>query len=212
MAQATSRRCIYSALPMQVFMIHAIKLPLLNGLHLLLEKGHGISVRWESIKQIRLAFRNMGKLPEPTMENTWHPNTHNLILLRTWAFEKYPYLARFKNVINFAIIIHAFDPPWRWIMETTLRDALAMDWDSCFQGVRNLRTSRDDFACRCQINEARRGFIRRLFLVLIVLHFLPPWRWMVKAMLAKAKGMTWEDRMYGHSTMPNWPWWVEDAN
>ncbi len=211
MAQVTSRRCIYSALPMQVFMIHAIKTPLVSGFNVLFEKGVRVSVRRKAVGQIRFGFRHMGKLPEPTIENTWHPNTHNLILLRTWAFGKYPYLARFKNTVNFAIIIHAFDPPWRWMMETALRDALAMDWGNCPQGVQNLRTLRDAFARRCHINEARRGFIKRLFNILIVLHLLPPWRWMVKAMLMKAKEMTWEDRMYGHTSVPNWPWWVEDA-
>ncbi len=217
MAQATSKRCIYSALPMQVFMIHAIKNPLVSGLHILFEKGHKISIRRDALKQIRAAFHNMGKLPEPTMENTWHPNTHNLILLRTWAFGRYRFLTRFKNIVNFAIIIHAFDPPWRWMMETILRDALEMKWSGgiywgWWNDVRNLIALRDNFIRRANLSQDRVNFIRRFFLAMIILHIIcPPWRAIFKSTTVKVREMKWEDRMFGHNSVPNWEWWKEDA-
>jgi len=197
---------------MQVFMIHAIKTPLLESVRYLFAKR--IKGKLKAIKQLRFALKSMGKLPVPTTENTWHPNTHNLILLRIWAFEKYPILTWFKtvrNTINFAIIIHAFDPPWRWMIETVLRDALKMEWDSYRGGIRNLVSLRDNFACKFLLCDFRAIFIRRFFNALIILHIFPPWRRMIYELLKKAKEMKWEERTYGQPAIPNWTWRKDDS-
>lgn len=211
------RRCIYSALPMQVFMIHAIKKPLVEGIHIIFEKGMPMRRRAEGVRQIRQAIRNMGKLPEPTIENTWHPNTHNLILLRVWAFERYRWLGRTttRKLINFAIIIHAFDPPWRWMMESVLIDALKMEWTGgvywgWWKDTHNLILLRDQFFRRCYLSDARLGFVRRIMNCAIFLHAVfPPCRSMLKACLGKTRQMKWEPQMYGHGTVPQWGWWRE---
>ncbi len=216
--QATAKRCIYSALPMQVFMIHAIKKPLTDGLYLFFMRDMSLRRKRAALRWIFASLHNMGKLPEPTIENTWHPNTHNLILLRAWAFEKWHFLNHFKKIINFAIIIHAFDPPWRWIMETVLRDALKMRWSGqvywdWWRDVRNLIILRRDFLNRCHLNETRCGFVKYLFNTLLVLYILlPPVRLIFQAFLEKVKEMKWEDRMYGHKSAPNWDWWRESAS
>ena len=208
MVQANpQKRCIYFALPMQVFMIHAIKTPLLESVRYLFSRR--FKGKYKAIKQLRFAFRSMGKLPEPAIENTWHPNTHNLILIRIWAFERYPLLARFKvvrNAINFGIIIHSFDPPWRWMMETVLMDALKMEWGNYRSDIRNLKSLRDSFARSFFLCDFRAIFTRRLFNALIILHIFPPWRRMVISILKKVKEMKWEDLMYGHNAAPKWAW------
>ncbi len=108
-AISVKHRTIYSSLPLQVFMIHAIKKPLLTVAGLILNK-----------------------LPEPTKDNTWHPNSHNLIDIRD-AFFKHCILGgdreRFiKAVFNFVIILYDFDPPWRWMIDFVKDMALKMEW------------------------------------------------------------------------------------
>lgn len=211
MVQTDQKRCIYFALPMQVFMIHAIKTPLLEGVRYLFSRR--IKGKYKAFKQLCFAFKSMGKLPEPTIENTWHPNTHNLILLRIWAFEKYPSLAHFKivrNAINFSIIIHAFDPPWRWMIETVLMDALKMEWATWRGDTRNLISLRASFARKFLLCDFRTIFVRRFFNALIILHVFPPWRGLIRELLRKAGGMKWEDRTYGQLSHPNWAWRKED--
>ena len=215
MAQATSRRCIYSALPMQVFMIHAIKVPLADGFFILCQRR--LRQKREALKKIRMAFRNMGKLPEPTIENTWHPNTHNLILLRTWLFERYPILGRYsltRYPINFAIIIHAFDPPWRWIMESVGEEAARLEWTGWWHDIRNLIMLKRYFDLWCTLGPGRMNLINRGFDICIALYILcPPLRKLVKEIRQKAQAMKWEARTYGHERMPaSWNiWWGENC-
>ncbi len=92
------KRTIYSSLPMQLFMIEAIKAPLL-----------------------KVACLIASKLPEPTIENTWHPNSHRMIERRDEFFEHCflpePRRTFIRMAINFVIIIYDFDSPWRMMID-----------------------------------------------------------------------------------------------
>lgn len=103
------KKTIYSSLPMQVFMMHAIKKPLLEVARLILSK-----------------------LPEPTKENTWHPNSHNLIEIRDDFFE-HCFLGEdrrifIRTVFNFVIIIYDFDAPWRMMIDWCIEEWRKKDW------------------------------------------------------------------------------------
>ncbi len=215
MVQATSKKCIYSALPMQVFMIHAIKVPLADGFFILCQRR--LRQKREGLKKIAMAFRNMGKLPEPTIENTWHPNTHNMIHLRTWLFANYPILGQFnitRRAINFAIIIHAFDPPWRWIMESVGEEAGKLEWTGWQHDIRNMVALKRYFGYWCHLSKERMNLIKRSFDACVVLYILcPPFRKLIKAIRIKAQEMKWEGKTYGHEGMPaNWNAWWRDPN
>ncbi len=107
---SSKHRTIFSSLPMQIFMIHAIKKPLMVVAGLILDK-----------------------MPTPTKETTWHPNSHNLIDLRDDFFTHCVGLAEerlrvIRCVFNFVIILYDFDPPWRWMMDFVLEKALLKEW------------------------------------------------------------------------------------
>ena len=105
----SKRRTVYSSLPMQMFMSHAIKAPLL-----------------------KIAALIASKLPEPTKENTWHPNSHRLIEVRDWFFEhcliggdKEKFI---RIAFNFVIILYDFDPPWRDMMDSAREEFMKKTW------------------------------------------------------------------------------------
>ena len=119
---------IFSSLPMQVYMIHNIKKPILEGK--------------------KIALRNIDRLPEPTVENTWHPNTHNLLILRDWFFKHWfikflciiPFIKRFlTRSSKFIIILYDFDPPWRWIFDSVKDKALELESDRWGDNLSYLR-------------------------------------------------------------------------
>jgi len=198
---------------MQVFMIHAIKNPLTDGAYLLLQRR--LRQKREAFRKIAMAFRNMGKLPAPTIENTWHPNTHNLIHLRTWLFAIYPILGRYsvtRKLINFGIIIHAFDPPWRWIIESMGEEAGKLEWIGWRHDFDNLRMLKAYFGHWCHLSRERMNLINRGFDIFIIFYTLcPPFRKLVQTIRIKAQIMKWEGKTYGHEGMPsNWnAWWRE---
>lgn len=91
-------------------MIHAIKVPLL-----------------------KIAGLIASKLPEPTKENTWHPNSHNLIEIRDEFFKHCKLnderLQFIRVVFNFIIILYDFDPPWRWMIDSVKEEADKKKWE-----------------------------------------------------------------------------------
>ena len=146
-----NKNTIYSALPMQVYMIHAVKMPLIEGVNLFLDPEASKLQKVRALRLVYKAVKAMAKLPEPTVESVWHPNTLNIIALRDWFFE------------------------------------------------------------RCHLGFARLSFVRTLFNFVIILYdFDPPWRWMMDSLLAKAFGMGWKEKIYGHKETPNWAWWQDE--
>jgi hypothetical protein len=193
---------IYSSLPMQVYMIHAIKKPILESV------GKGtLRAKIQSFKTISIAFGNIDKLPEPTAENTWHPNSHNLLLLRAWFLKHWfirllclipPVKRLLHRITKGVIILYDFDPPWRWILDSVKDKALA-GYD--------LRSQRDYMIEHCRMQSERDVLIKVVFDFLIVLHFIPPWRQIINSALAQAKKMDWKPRGFEDSWQ--YGWWKE---
>jgi len=130
--QKPNKKTIFFSLPMQVFMIHNIKTPAMEAVETIFSPDKSKMDKLKATRQLWKVYQAMQKLPEPTLENTWHPNTHNLIRLRDWLFERC-FLGKLRmgfirKVMNFAIILYDFDPPWRWIFDNLKDEALKMEW------------------------------------------------------------------------------------
>ena len=105
------RHTVFASLPYQTFMVHAIKKPLLKLVTLFADK-----------------------FPEPTEENTWHPNSHRLIKGRDEFFKHCVGLApeRLKLLragINFVIVIYDYDPPYRMMIDWWAKQLKIENWD-----------------------------------------------------------------------------------
>ncbi len=110
------QRGIYGQLPYQVFMIHAIKAPMLESIAALLSPESGNGNKLKALIALRKVIKNLDKFPEPTIENTWHPNSHRLIELRDEFFERYrrfPFRHLIQKGVKFGIIIYDYDRPYR---------------------------------------------------------------------------------------------------
>jgi len=121
----TDDKTIYLTPPMQLFMMHGIKEPLLEGVQTLTSQAGNLE-KLRALRKIHKAVSNMGKLPEPTIEEgpggTWHPNSHKLIMIRDKFFRHCfldPIRLGFvRSILNFLIILYDFDPPWRWMFDS----------------------------------------------------------------------------------------------
>lgn len=123
---------IYSSIPMQLFMIHSIKKPILDGVRTIFNPKASKIDKLRASRKLWKAIQLISKMPEPTVENTWHPNTHNLIRLRDWFFTRCSLDSQrtglIKRLMDFVIILYDFDPPWRWIFDSLREEALQMEW------------------------------------------------------------------------------------
>lgn len=123
---------VYYGLPMQLYMNTAIKYPMLKALGIVFDDKASRVNRLKALKKLWDAFVALKGLPEPTKENTWHPNTYNLIDLRDWICHcchlNSDRMNFIRRVMNFVIILYDFDPPWRWIMDSVKDKAFSMEW------------------------------------------------------------------------------------
>lgn len=108
--QQKKRMTIFASLPYQTFMVHALKAPLVKLINLFVDK-----------------------FPEPTKENTWHPNSHRLIEIRD-EFFKHCFLHESKLKIlragiNFAIVIYDYDPPYRMMIDWWAKQLKIQNWN-----------------------------------------------------------------------------------
>ncbi len=130
--QLLPQRTVYFSLAMQLYMTETIKKPLLHAIGVLFSKDSSRIQKAKALKILWDVFEAMKGLPEPTKENTWHPNSHNLIDLRDWLFEHCNLnllrMGLIRRVINFVIILIDFDPPWRWIFDSLREKAMKMEW------------------------------------------------------------------------------------
>ena len=117
------QRTIYFTFPMQSVISLSIKA--------LISKAFRVN-RFKAIWYLWKAYRRLIYLPEPTLENTWHPNTHNLIQARDWLLKNCGLSDNRKSIIrtliNFVIILYDFDSPWRWIIDSLREKMLEMEW------------------------------------------------------------------------------------
>ncbi len=129
----TDEKTIYLTPPMQIFILRSIKAPLLEGVQTITSPTASKLDKLRALRKIHTAVSNMGKLPEPTKENTWHPNSRKLIEIRD-RFFKHCFLDAIRlgftrSIINFVIILYDFDPPWRWMFDSVKVWAFEMEWE-----------------------------------------------------------------------------------
>ncbi len=126
------QKTVYYSAPMQIYMSVAIKGPALQAITVLFSPKAGKLDKIKAGKMLWDAFEATKGLPEPTKENTWHPNTHNLIDLRDWLWARCrlaPIRMGFiRRLMNFVIILYDFDPPWRWIFDSVREEAMRLEW------------------------------------------------------------------------------------
>jgi len=119
---------------MQMYMNTVIKKPALEAVQVIFSDEASRIKKIKAAKTLWDVFQSLQGLPEPTKENTWHPNAHNLIDLREWMFKRCFLgslrMVFIRRVINFIIILYDFDPPWRWIFDSVKDEALKMKWES----------------------------------------------------------------------------------
>jgi len=79
------------------------------------------------------AYKALSCLPEPTLENTSHPNIRNLIQARDWLLENCNLSEDrrtfIRRIINFGIIIYDYDSPWRWIIDSLREKLMEKTWE-----------------------------------------------------------------------------------
>lgn len=163
---------IYGQLPYQQFIIDDIKAPLLEGLWRL------------SPRLIATAFRNIDKLPEPCLGNTWHPNSHRLIALRDRLYKKFLILRLMHFIrtgMNFLIIVYDYDHPYRDMVD------FCIDMLRAGKSPGQIKT---EFFKHCHLSRDRMRLLRTAFDLVIAFQWLPPLRFGLREL--KTSG--WEPR------------------
>ncbi len=128
----------YYAGAMQFYMTNEIKSPVIVAVGTLFDHDSNKLQKLKALAKLLKALKAMVGLPEPQCKDPdapgycWHPNAQNLIDLRDWLFERLHLDAMrmnlIKRVMNFVIILFAFDTPWRWIFDSLKDEALKMEW------------------------------------------------------------------------------------
>jgi len=111
---------VFGSLPVQVFIVHAIKAPLCKILRRVLDGPIGLVELIRILLELRrIRDRILLKLPEPVKDNTCYPNTHILIDVFGEFFERLQLPSRgkeLKAICKSIEIIYEFDPPYRFLI------------------------------------------------------------------------------------------------
>ena len=125
-------KTVFYSIGMQLYMMETIKKPAMQAIAVLFSPEARRFDKLRAAKMLWDVFEALKGLPEPTKENTWHPNTRHLIDLRDWLFERCFLndlrMGFIRRVINFIIILYDFDPPWRWIFDSLREEAMKKEW------------------------------------------------------------------------------------
>jgi len=204
-------KTIYSSLPVQVYMIHAIKKPILDAIYNVRNQG-GLIPKAKAGIGILKALNKMDKLPDPDLENTWHPNTQNLLIMREWFFDYWivrmlcpiPFIKKpLHRITKGIVILYDFDPPWRWMLDSLKDRAFELtsdDWGY------NLSQLRDWFLSCCTLDGQRDALIKKVFNLSIRFCSLGG-NSFVKGAMKKALTLDWIPR--GFEDTWTYEWWVE---
>ena len=116
-AEAARRQMtVFGSLNVQTFIVHAIKAPMIFA-----------------FKHSRILKLIDKVLPEPTVENTWHPNTHRLLAIREDFFRHCnltPERIHLLRVVSkFVIIIHDYDTPYRAMINWCVQELFKSGWE-----------------------------------------------------------------------------------
>ena len=126
---------MYSELATQAYLINEVKKPLLEAVPVIFDPEAGKIAKLKAAVKLWRAMKALNQLPQPGIDNTWHPNAHNLIRLRDWVVSCIPKLAGERRQIvevffDLVIILIDMDPPWRYIIDRVNDEALKMKWMS----------------------------------------------------------------------------------
>jgi hypothetical protein len=139
--QQQERITVYSSLPYQTFMVHAIKAPVVEGVFTIFSPTANKAQKTQAMLK---AYRGLkafeDKFPEPQHGNepttglpyAWHPNSHALIDLRD-EFFKHCHLndgrcRLLRTFINAVIIIYDYDPPYRMMIDWWAQQLNIQNW------------------------------------------------------------------------------------
>jgi len=110
--QRRQARCLYGS-KYQMFITKMIKRPLMTIMSAVLHQ-----------------------MPEPTIENTWHPNAHRMITVRDEFKVNCSLPPERKDTIlammNFAIMLYDYDPPYRDLMDWAKERIDELGWEPRF--------------------------------------------------------------------------------
>jgi len=84
------------------------------------------------IKLNRLIEVILKGFPDPTIENTWHPNTHRLIVMRDDFFTHLKMPSRHKvlwAIWKYTIYAYDYVPVYRYLIDRTLELWLKSGWE-----------------------------------------------------------------------------------
>lgn len=116
----------------QAVMINDIKAPLLSALDILTADDSNKLDKLKAIRTLVGLVPKINELPEPTKENTWHPNAYRLIEVRDWFFAHCflsgSRLKFMRFVFNFGIIAYD-DPPYRDLIDLCKEELDKKGWD-----------------------------------------------------------------------------------
>jgi len=90
-------------------------------------KVHDIIVKFK--KPLVLVLNLVSRIPEPTKETCKFSNSHHLIDIRDRFFQHLDLPIRdnaLKAIINFAIIMYEYDPPYRRFMDWWLKELVGI--------------------------------------------------------------------------------------
>jgi len=111
----------FAQMSCQVYMVHAIKAPLVASVNTLMSPESSKIDKLKAFNELRKLLPKFSKLPIPTKENTWHPNSHHLIDIRDEFFKRCHLdnnrLWFINTLFNFAIILYDYDRPYRMMMD-----------------------------------------------------------------------------------------------
>jgi len=80
-------------------------------------------------KPLVLVLNLVARLPEPTKETCKFPNSHHLVDKRDRFFQHIKWGIRdnaLRAIINFAIIMYEYDPPYRRLMNWWLKELVEL--------------------------------------------------------------------------------------
>jgi hypothetical protein len=197
-------RCIYGQWPQQSFIVDSIKAPLLANIQLI--RTGTAKEKVKAALGLRQVAKDFRKLPVPTVENTWHPNSHKLIEVRDSISRKY-FLGSnslFNLGADFLIVMYDYDPPYRDMADDVYEQLRSRPW-----GVESLALVRDWYMKKSGLSGDRKGFIDYGFNLLIrnkvlrniagaAFEMLPNKMWLPKGAM----------NLIGH----NWDFWKSDEN
>jgi len=137
------RVTVYTSLPYQTFMVHAIKKPAVEAITTILSPDTSSVEKVKALLKLRKALGDFERnFPEPSSTigdpgYCWHPNSHILISIRDEFFthcrldksnDPCNRNGIIRVVINFLIVIYDYDPPYRMMIDWWAKKLDIKNW------------------------------------------------------------------------------------